>query len=153
MLQARLSKIKLPLKNQKVNFKMDYFKKLSELLKHAYAKYSTFKVACILVDTNNEIFFGVNVENIAYGNTICAERTAIGNWITNRKDENSKIKTIYILATNNELFTYPCGNCLQSLNEFKTEQTKIVLYNQFGEKIEHKLTDLLPFGIKSLNVK
>ena len=56
--------------------------KAIEAKNNAYAPYSKFNVgACIKAD-QNALFSGCNVENAAYGSTICAEAMAIGAMIT-----------------------------------------------------------------------
>jgi cytidine deaminase len=57
--------------------------KLIELLNNSYSPYSNFRVAAILVCKDGREFNGVNVENAAYGSSICAERSAILSAISN----------------------------------------------------------------------
>ena len=52
---------------------MDMAKKAAE---YAYVPYSKFPVGAALECSDGTIFTGCNVENAAYGDTICAERTA-----------------------------------------------------------------------------
>ena len=45
--------------------------------KKAYAPYSRFQVGAALLTKSGKIYHGCNIENAAYGVTICAERTAL----------------------------------------------------------------------------
>lgn len=51
--------------------------KLLELAKNSYSPYSHFRVATILIMKDGREIPGVNVENAAYGSSICSERSAI----------------------------------------------------------------------------
>ena len=62
--------------------------KLIELLDNSYSPYSHFRVAAILVCKDGTEFKGVNVENAAYGSSICAERSAILSAISKSVNSN-----------------------------------------------------------------
>ncbi|MEG1050231.1 MAG: cytidine deaminase, partial [Oscillospiraceae bacterium] len=44
---------------------------------NAYAPYSHFKVGAAVLGVDGNIYKGCNIENVSYGLTNCAERTAI----------------------------------------------------------------------------
>lgn len=114
--------------------------KAIEAKNNAYAPYSKFNVgACIKVDKNT-LFAGCNVENAAYGSTICAEAMAIGAMIT---AGYQSIKEI-IIVTNAQTPCAPCGNCRQLILEFSCKETQIHLCKQ--QEIVHTLSieQLLP---------
>ena len=48
----------------------------------AYAPYSLFRVGAVAVAEDGRRFIEVNVENAAYGSTICAEATALASAAT-----------------------------------------------------------------------
>ena len=55
---------------------MDYQKLVDEAFiasENAYAPYSSFKVGASLLLTDGTIIHGTNIENAAYGSTMCAE--------------------------------------------------------------------------------
>ncbi len=56
--------------------------KARKVAEGVYAPYSKFHVGAIVVADDGRQFTGVNVENAAYGSTMCAEATAIGNAVT-----------------------------------------------------------------------
>lgn len=123
--------------------------KLTELLKKSYSPYSKFKVACIVVDENGNHYYGVNVENISFGATICAERSAITNMITNGGKE---IKELYVM-TSSEKFVPPCGICLQFISEFMSPKSSVFLFD-CNKRYKHWLLEnLLPTSFSRENNK
>ena len=87
-----------------------------------------------------EIYTGCNVENASYGATNCAERTAIFKAVSEGKRNFKKIA----VASKDGTTAYPCGVCLQVMNEFMPNGV-VVLENE-GEIITHMLRELLPHG-------
>ena len=79
------------------------------MLDNAYVPYSRFPVGAALEGTDGTIYTGCNVENAAYGSTICAERTALV------KAVSSGCRTFARLAVvgNSADYCWPCGACRQ----------------------------------------
>jgi cytidine deaminase len=121
--------------------------KAQELLHHAYAPYSRFRVAALVVGNTGQCYSGVNVENASYGLTMCAERVAIGNAITAGERQILKV----LVMTDTPSFTFPCGACRQVLREFGTD-IRIVLATLSGKSYSTSLKKLLPhsFGPENL---
>ena len=81
---------------------------------NAYAPFSEFKVGSALETEDGEIITGSNVESASYGLTVCAERVAVWNAISQGK---RKIVRIAVVADTEDL-TPPCGVCRQIIWEF-----------------------------------
>lgn len=115
------------------------------LLKNSYSPYSNFKVASSVITKDNQFFGGVNVENSSYGLTMCAERNAIFNAISNGiKKENIDY---LILVSESKKKIFPCGACLQVLSEFLGEDTDVIIQENNNISI-YKLKSLIPFSFK-----
>lgn len=111
-----------------------------EVRKKAYAPYSGFRVGAAILAESGKVYTGVNIENISYGATNCAERTAIFKAVS---EGEMKFSTIAISSDSNE-FTFPCGICRQVMKEFTTKNTRILCSNNAGEYIVLTMNDLLP---------
>lgn len=92
-----------------------------EIKPKAYAPYSDFRVGAAIY-AGGEIFQGVNVENAAYGSTICAERAAALAAVTAGYHEFDAIAVV----GDSEAPTVPCGACRQFLAEFNPEMRVIM---------------------------
>jgi homotetrameric cytidine deaminase len=83
---------------------------------HAYAPYSHFRVGAALKLSNGEIVTGTNVENVSYGLTICAERSALVRAVSKFGPE-IRVEAVAV-ANLNSAASPPCGACRQMLSEF-----------------------------------
>ena len=115
--------------------------------KNAYCPYSNFYVGAAVLGNDDHIYAGCNVENAAYGSTICAESNAISSAIT------AGVKTIkaVLVYTSTKQHTFPCGNCRQMLNEFATDIPVYLLCDQ-QPRYHTRLTKLLPDGFNLDNL-
>jgi len=112
--------------------------------KHAYAKYSQFLVGAGLLTDDGSIYVGCNVENVSYGLTNCAERSAVFAAVAAGQRRFS------LLAIASAGGVTPCGACRQVLAEFAPELPILLIdVNQPGTIVEVNLRDLLPgaFGL------
>lgn len=120
---------------------MDYeilIEEAGQAMKHAYVKYSNFRVGAALLTKSGKIYTGCNIENSSYGATICAERVAFTKAISEGEREFEAIA----VASNLKDFTYPCGICRQFMSEWGLD---IKLITASGDKIRvHTIGELLP---------
>lgn len=115
----------------------------------SYAPYSHFPVGAALLCDDGRVFTGCNVENSAYGSTICAERTALVKAVS--EGYTSGFSAIAI-AGRGEDHCWPCGSCRQMLYEFAPNLT-VLAVRKDGSFRRAILSDLLPngFGPHSLD--
>lgn len=123
---------------------MDYkflIKKALEYKEKAYVPYSHFRVGAAVFTENNNIFGGCNIENVSFGATNCAERTAIFKAVS--EEGKTSIKAIAIIS-DDDGYTYPCGICRQVINEFAAEDIKIILAKDKENYIIKEMKDIFP---------
>lgn len=123
--------------------------KLQKILKNAYAPYSNYQVAALVITTDDNYFSGVNVENASYGATICAERNAINSAIAAGYGKGD-FKKLYVMVASDNL-AFPCNICRQVIVEFFDMNSKLILMTQTQEK-EYKMIDIIvhPFSVEDL---
>lgn len=109
-----------------------------EVQEKAYSPYSGFNVGAAIY-ANDEIFQGVNVENAAYGTTLCAERAALAAAVTAGCTD---ITAIAVVGSGDSP-TVPCGCCRQALAEFNPE-LRVIMGGASDEVLVMTLGELLP---------
>ncbi len=112
------------------------------MLERAYVPYSHFPVGAALYCTDGSVFTGCNVENAAYGSTICAERTALLKAVS--EGHRNDLEMLAIVSRGPD-HCWPCGACRQMLYEF-APQLIVLAANGQGEYVRCPLIDLLPHG-------
>ncbi len=128
-------------RNKGVNMSnIDLIKIARDMQKRAYSPYSKYKVGAALLCKDGSIITGCNIENISYGGTICAERTAIFKAISEGKREFSEI----VISVSGSKLSTPCGICLQVLSEFVGEDFKVTCSNKIGKYKTYKFSELYP---------
>jgi cytidine deaminase len=110
----------------------------NEARRRAYAPYSKYLVGAALRTKTGRLYTGVNVENAAYPNTMCAERVAVFKAVSEGETDFEVIAVV----TNNG--GSPCGGCRQVLAEFGLGT--IVLIADGQGKLQKVMTvaELLP---------
>lgn len=106
---------------------------------NAYVPYSHFAVGAAVLAADGKIYQGCNIENISFGLTNCAERTAIFQAVAHGQREFSQIA----ICTDTDDWTAPCGACRQVLLEF-APQMQVVMVNRQGLCKTMSVTELLP---------
>ena len=107
---------------------------------NAYVPYSGFPVGAALECEDGTIFTGCNVENAAYGSTICAERTAAVKAVSEGYTNFIRI-AIY---GEGKGYCMPCGACRQFLAEFSPEM-EVLCSKAGGSYVSYPLNRLLPY--------
>ncbi|MEG1801409.1 MAG: cytidine deaminase [Oscillospiraceae bacterium] len=110
---------------------------------NAYAPYSHFKVGAAVLGVDGNIYKGCNIENVSYGLTNCAERTAIFKMVS---EGCQKFVAIAIVATDDPGPSGPCGACRQVICEFcqDVNTTEIFSAGKNGKVITETVLDLCP---------
>ena len=117
----------------------------------SYVPYSKFPVGAALLCADGTVFTGCNVENAAFGSTICAERTALVKAVSEgHRDDFVRIAVV----GNSSDYCWPCGACRQMLYEFAPDLTLLVARGDH-EFVRTTLRELMPhgFGPKDLEQK
>lgn len=107
----------------------------------SYSPYSSFRVGAAVLTADGDIFTGANVENAAYGSSVCAEANAIATAVAAGA---RSLPTVAVACLDGDDCT-PCGNCRQLMREFGVE--RIITPGR-----EYTLEELLPdsFGPEAL---
>lgn len=105
---------------------------------HAYVPYSNYPVGASIRTRTGRLYTGVNVENAAYPQTMCAERVAIFKAVS----EGEKEFEVITIVTDNG--GSPCGGCRQVMAEFGLD-TIVILADGNGKLVkETTVKELLP---------
>ncbi|API71528.1 cytidine deaminase [Leuconostoc suionicum] len=118
----------------------------NQALNDTYTPYSHFPVGAALLGVNGEIFKGVNIENVSFGLTNCAERTAIFTAIAAGQRHFHGL----VISGRTDEPIAPCGACRQVMVEFFDPEMPIWLINEQGKEIETNIAELMPGSFNSL---
>jgi cytidine deaminase len=114
---------------------------------NAHAPYSNFRVgAAVKAVGHDAIAAGCNVENGSYGATICAERNAVFQLVS----QLGKIDLEFVvLVTDTEPAAMPCAMCRQVIEEFANDRTMVHVGNLSGVSRSVHFRELLPYPFDS----
>ena len=110
----------------------------NESRKHAYVPYSKYPVGAAIRTKSGHLYTGVNIENAAYPQTMCAERVAIFKAVSEGESEFDVIAVV----TNNG--GSPCGGCRQVMAEFGLDTVVLIADGDGHLQKEMTVAELLP---------
>lgn len=116
----------------------------------AYVPYSNFPVGAALLMRSGEVISGCNVENVSYGLSNCAERTAVFSAIAQGFNGND-IAAVVVYTPGDKAYA-PCGACRQVLAEFLPQGTVVTSTSERQVRqwtIEQLLPDAFDFDAES----
>jgi cytidine deaminase len=114
----------------------------------AHAPYSRFQVGAAVEAEDGTVHTGCNVESASYGLTVCAERVAIWNGVSQGVKKFDRIAVV----VDTEDLTPPCGACRQIIWEFCGDAT-VLLSNLQGKTETMRMSELLPRAFDSKFLK
>jgi cytidine deaminase len=119
-----------------------------EASEHAYAPYSGYHVGAAIRAADGRVFSGCNVENLSYGLTMCAERSAVFQMVAAGQTE------IVEIAVATKDGGTPCGACLQVLLEFSPDPDSVGVHcsGENGNVRHFTLRELIPHAFRSAEV-
>jgi cytidine deaminase len=106
----------------------------------SYSPYSKFAVGAALLCADGTVFTGANIENAAFGPSVCAERVAMFKAIS--EGNRSFVK---LAVTCEGDHCRPCGVCRQVMFEHAPDM-EVLMGNPEGEYVRTTVRELLPDG-------
>lgn len=113
----------------------------------AYCPYSHYPVGAALLTVDGQIYTGCNVENVSYGLSNCAERTALFKAVSAGCREFAALA----VAGGTKRAAAPCGACRQALAEFCAPELPVFIARLKGGQVKAAaLGELLPLAFADL---
>jgi cytidine deaminase len=120
----------------------DLINAAKEARKSAYCHYSGFSVGAAIIDDQDRLHVGCNVENAAYNLGNCAEAAAIAAMV---QEGGKRIVRMAVAGGRSELTSCtPCGGCRQRIIEFGDKNTVVIVIDDSNEWQEYSIDTLLP---------
>ena len=121
----------------------DLMNKATLVAQRSYSPYSGFKVGAALLLSDGQVVTGTNVENVSFGLTICAERSALVKAVS---EFGPGIRIAAVAVANlNDAASPPCGACRQMLAEFAAPDATVVFPASAGTRVM-RFDEVLPLG-------
>jgi cytidine deaminase len=124
---------------------LSLLERAQQAAQNAYAPYSGFRVGAALRLAGGEVVTGTNVENMSYGLTICAERSALVRAVSQFGPE-IRIEAVAV-ANLNDAPSPPCGACRQVLSEFIQPDAPVIFPAEEGVRVM-AFRELLPLAFE-----
>ena len=113
----------------------------------SYSPYSKFPVGAAVLGSNGKVYIGCNIENVSFGLTNCAERTALFTMVA---DGCKTFDAIAVVADTPQI-TPPCGACRQVMAEFCKNKDVPVFLSTKEKTVEETVESILPYTFVSLD--
>lgn len=119
----------------------------------AYTPYSGFAVGAALLCRDGRIYQGCNIENAAFGPTICAERVAVFKAVYDGERDFAAIAVAGGKAGEEITGLFPpCGVCRQVLREFCGLDLMLYMAKENGEYEARTLGEMLPMSFSGADM-
>ena len=116
----------------------------------SYCPYSRFAVGAALLCADGTVFTGCNIENAAFGPSVCAERTAIFKAVSEGHRDFAALAVAGGPAGSPvERECPPCGVCRQVLREFCADVFPVYMSGGNGTYRMLRLSRLLPASFRA----
>ena len=120
----------------------------------SYVPYSGFAVGAALLCEDGTVYQGCNIENAAFGPTICAERVAFFKAVYDGKRQFSAIAVAGGRAGEEITGLFPpCGVCRQVMREFCGLDFRLYLARENDEFESRTLGEMLPMSFSPADLK
>ena len=119
----------------------------------SYCPYSGFAVGAALECTDGTVYTGCNIENAAFGPSVCAERTAVFKAVSEGRRQFKALAVVGGKAGRAiSAECPPCGVCRQVLREFCSDDFPVYLSD--GTSVRTlSLRELLPESFQAAAIK
>ena len=115
-------------------------------MENAYAPYSGYHVGAALLTKSGKVYTGCNIENAAFGPSVCAERTAVFKAVSEGERVFAMLAVCGGKAGKLAGAFPPCGVCRQVLAEFCPPEFPVLLVTGPDTFERTTLAELLPRG-------
>lgn len=114
----------------------------------SYSPYSKFKVGAAILLKDGSFIRGCNVENVSYGLSNCAERTALFKMVSEGYTKEDVVAMAIVADT--KLPVSPCGACRQVMAELLNKDTPVFLANMSKTFKKTTVEELLPYSFEEI---